>query len=141
MDRFDKYHPSLFSREQEGPAGPESELVIPQSTLYDIPVQTQHTPPKRHIVLFGYTPSNKKNVLDQVAKLADAFKKEEGKNYIKIWTEDASSLDAILRLNHKMINGEIIGVYRQNFGVVEDNGIYAKKKGIVKMIFEYLFGE
>lgn len=141
MDRLDKYHPSLFSRGQEGSTGPESELVIPQSTLYDIPVQTQHTPPKRHIVLFGYTPSNKKNVLDQVIKLAGAFRKEEGKNYIKIWSEDTSCLDAILKLNHKMINGEVIGVYRQNFGVVEDSDIYAKKKGIIRMIFEYFFGE
>lgn len=141
MDRPDKYHPSLFSREQDASVRFESELVIPQSTLYDAPVQTQHTPPKKHVVLFGYTPSNKKNVLDQVSKLVGTFKKEEGKNYIKIWSEDASSLDAVLKLNHKMINGEIIGVYRQNFGAVEDSDIYAKKKGILRIVFEYLFGE
>lgn len=141
MHRLDKYHPSLFSREQEASVGLENELVIPQNTLYDTPIQTQHTPPKKHVTLFGYTPSNKKNVLEQVSKLVGAFRKEEGKNYIKIWTEDASSLDAVLKLNHKMIGGEIIGVYRQNFGAVEDCDIYVKKKGIFRMVFEYLFGE
>lgn len=141
MDKSEKYHPSLFSREQETPIEVETEPVIPQATLYDTPVQTQHAPAKKHVVLFGFTPANKANVLEQISKIMGSYRKEEGKNYIKIWASDSSSLDEILKLNHTAINGEIIGVYRQNFGVIDDESIYVKKKGIFRMAYEYLFGQ
>lgn len=141
MEKSDKYHPSLFSREQEVSLDSKQEAVIPQTTLYDMPIQTNSTPAKKHLIVFGFSSSNKKNVLEQIQKLTDNFRKEEGKNYVKIWADDMSSLDDILKYNHKMINGEIIGVYRQNYGVIEDNDIYLKKKGVFKLALEYLFGE
>jgi len=141
MEKSDKYHPSLFSREQEVSLDSKQEAVIPQTTLYDMPIQTNSTPAKKHLIVFGFSSSNKKNVLEQIQKLTDNFRKEEGKNYVKIWADDMSSLDDILKYNHKMINGEIIGVYRQNYGVIEDSDIYLKKKGVFKLALEYLFGE
>lgn len=141
MDKSDKYHPSLFSREQEIMVETNHETVIPQNSLYDTPIQTQTIPVKKHLVIFGFSSSNKKAILEKLQKLCDNFKKEEGKNYIKVWANDMSSLDDILKLNHKTINGEIIGVYRQNYGVVEDKDIYKKRKGIFQIVSEYLFGE
>ncbi len=140
MDKSGKYLPSLFSREQEIMNEPEKEPVIPQTTLYDTPVQTQATLVKKHVVLFGFSPSNKKSVLDAIPKPTEDFRKEEGKNYIKIWSEDITFLNKVLELNYKIINGEIIGVYRQNFGPIDDSKIYEKKKGIFTIIYEYLFG-
>lgn len=140
MNKNDKYLPSLFSREQENYNETEKEPVIPQTTLYDTPVQIQPNLVKKHVVLFGFSPSNKKYILEQISK-ESSFKKEEGKNYIKIWSDDISFLDSLLKYNHKEINGEIIGVYRQNFGAVEDGDIYYKKKGVFSVIYEYLFGK
>lgn len=141
MNKPEKYHPSLFSKNEESVFSETQELVIPQNTLYDIPIQTQQTPMRRHVTIFGFSQSNRQNVIDQIEKCTKISRKEEGKNYINVWAEDTSSLDSLLKLNHKSINGEIIGAYRKNFGAVDDSDIYVKKKGLIRKIYEYLFGE
>lgn len=141
MSKNDKFLPSLFSREQVGTSEPEKEQVIPQTTLYDTPVKIQPNLIKKHVVLFGFSPANKKAVIDLISKEQSGFRKEEGKNYLKIYSDDIIFLDSLLKLNYKEINGEIIGAYRKNFGVVEDEEIYYKKRGIFTIVYEYLFGK
>lgn len=141
MNKTEKYHPALFSRNEEPYTAEIQEPVIPQSTLYDTPIQTQHTPLKKHVTIFGFSQQNRQAILEQIEKATKIFRKEEGKNYINIWTDDVSSLDALLKLNHKMINGEIIGAYRKSYGPVDNENIYLKKKGLFRKIYEYLFGE
>ena len=141
MESKDKFHPSLFKTSTEFIYEEEKEPVIPQNTLYDALVQTQNTPRKRHVTIFGFTQQNRENVIEQIERSTKMYRKEEGKNWISVWSDDVSSLDSILKLNHKMINGEMIGVYRNSFGIVEDSDIYLKKKGIFKKIYEYFLGE
>lgn len=140
MENSEKYHPILFSKDQEATYETKKEVIIPQATLYETPIQTHNVPAKKHLVIFGFSSSNKKYVMDHIYRLVNNFKKEEGKNYIKIWSDDMSSLDEVLKLNHKLMNGEIIGVYKQNYGIIEDNDIYVRKPGIFRIFFEYLFG-
>lgn len=141
MNKQEKYHPSLFDKSQEFVTVESQEPVIPQSTLYDIPIQTQHTPMKKHVTVFGFSQQNRQNILEQIEKTTKIFRKEEGKNYINVWTDDMASLDALLKLNHKMINGEIVGAYRKSYGAVDDEDIYVKKKGVFRKVYEYFFGE
>jgi hypothetical protein len=142
MERQDKYHPSLFERNNDHLiVEEENPFVIPQNTLYDAPIQTQHIPMRRHVTVFGFSQQNRVNILEQIERCVKVYRKEEGKNWINIWNDDISSLDALLKLNHKIINGELIGVYRKSFGVVEDPDIYIKKKGILKKVYEYFLGQ
>lgn len=141
MDKSEKYHPSLFGAKQVEVEDKEDEPVIPQNTLYETPITTHQTPLKRHITIFGFSHHNREHILGLVKKCAKIYRKEEGKNWISIWSEDAASLDKILKYNHKVINGEYIGVFRKNFGAVNDSEIYVKKKGILTKVYEYLFGE
>lgn len=141
MNKQEKYHPALFGRSQELQSTEAQEPVIPQGTLYDTPIQAQHTPLKRHVTVFGFSQQNRQAILEQIEKATKVFRKEEGKNYINVWCDDTSSLEGLLKLNQKMINGEIIGVYRKGYGAVDDEDIYVKKKGIFRKIYEYLFGE
>jgi hypothetical protein len=141
MNKTEKYHPSLFEKAQETITVENNEPVIPQSTLYDTPIQMHHMPMKKHVTIFGYSQQNRENILEQVAKITKVFRKEEGKNYMNVWADDISSLDALLKMNHKIMNGEMIGVYRRGYGVVDGEDIYYKKKGVFKKVYEYFFGE
>ena len=106
-----------------------------------MPLQAQHTPQQKHVTVFGFSQQNRPNVLAAIKKVLTIDRKEEGKNYIDIWAKDPASLDKLLALNCKCINGEIIGVFRRNFGAIQDDQIYSKSKGILQIIKEYLFGE
>lgn len=139
--KTEQYYPSLFNRPEEEQQEAEGGQVIPQNTLYDMPLQSQHTPCQKHITVFGFSPQNRQNVLAQIRKIVTIERKEEGKNYINVWAEDPSQLDNLLKFNYKTINGELIGVFRKNFGVVQDGDIYAKKKGLFRIIKEYFLGE
>ncbi|KAM0679856.1 hypothetical protein GINT2_002028 [Glugoides intestinalis] len=141
MGKQDKYHPSLFAKASETTLNEQQEPVIPQSTLYDIPIQSQTAPIKKHVIIFGFSQQNRQSILEQIEKTTKLFRKEEGKNYIIVWSEDNASLDALLKFNHKIVNGEIIGAYRKSFGAVDDPNIYLKKKGLFNKVYEYFFGE
>lgn len=139
--KTDQYYPTLFNRPEEEQTELDSSCVIPQNTLYDMPLQSQHMPCQKHITVFGFSQQNRANVLSQIRKTVTIEKKEEGKNYINVWTEDPSDLEKLLKLNYKTIEGEIIGVFRRNFGVIQDGNIYMKRKGLFRIISEYFFGE
>ncbi len=137
----EEYYPSLFESRQIEDEKPEQDGIIPQTTLYDMPLRSQRTPIQKHMTIFGFSSQNRENVLEEIKKIVNIDKKEEGKNYINIWGEDSCELEKLLKLNHKIINGEIIGVYRNNFGIINDPNIYLKRKGLFQIIKEYLFGE
>lgn len=135
-----QYYPALFSRVEAEPVEHETENVIPRTTIYDQPLESHYTPCERHITVFGFSQQNKPNVIAEIKKAASVKKKEEGRNYINVWTKDASDLERLMQLNHQTIGGEIIGVFRKNFGTVQSADIYAKRKSILAVIKEYLFG-
>lgn len=136
-----QYYPALFSRPEVEHVSQESGQVIPQNTLYDMPLQSHQMPSQRHVTVFGFSHDNRVNVLGRIRKIVAVKKKEEGRNYINIWTEDSAELDKLFALNHQMIEGEIVGVFRKNFGVAHTGDIYPRKKGVFRLIKEYLFGE
>lgn len=137
----EQFYQSLFNRDKTEDFEPDTDAIIPQTTLYDMPIRPQRTPTEKHVTVFGFSQSNRTNILAEVSKLVEIVKKEEGRNYVKIWAEDSLELEKVLKLNHKVINGEIVGVYRNNFGIINSNDIYVKKKGLFQIIKEYLFGE
>ncbi|KAI4290962.1 hypothetical protein PAPHI01_0236 [Pancytospora philotis] len=136
-----QYYPALFSKSETEEAKQETEHVIPQTTLYDQPLEAHHTPCERHITIFGFSPQNKLSVLAEIKRLASVRKKEEGRNYVSVWAKDPSDLERLMKLNHQVIGGEIIGVFRRNFGAVQSADIYMKKKSVLTVIKEYFFGE
>ena len=137
----DAFYPNLFAREGSGREPTKDAYVLPQNTLYDAPLQPQHTPQQKHMTVFGFSAQNRQNVLMEVKKLVSVEKKEDGKNYLNIWADDPAELDRVSSLNHRVVNGEIIGVIRRNFGAIKNEGVYASRKGIFQIIKEYFFGE
>lgn len=137
----EKYYPSLFSHSENELDETENKMIIPQTTLYDMPLQPQNSPLQKYMTVFGFSQQNRQSVLQEISSIITIKKKEEGRNYINVWAENTAELESLLKLNHKIINGEILGVYRNNFGIVSNNNIYAKRKGILKILKEYLFGD
>ncbi|KAI5181292.1 hypothetical protein PAEPH01_2799 [Pancytospora epiphaga] len=136
-----QYYPALFSRPEIEHEVQESGQVIPQNTLYDMPLQSRQVPGQRHVTVFGFSHENRANVLSRIRKMVAIKKKEEGRNYMNVWADDPAELDGLLVLNHQLIEGEIIGVFRKNFGLTQTGDIYQRRKGIFRIIKEYLFGE
>lgn len=135
------YYQSLFSRPESEAEPTKKGSSIPQGTLYDVPVQPQLAPKSRHMTVFGFSPQNREHVLSRIQELVQIDRKEEGKNYVSIWTDDPLELEKVMKLNYEVINGEMIGVLRRNCGVIDDEDVYAKKKGVFQIISEYLFGK
>lgn len=134
------YHPSLFTKPEEENAKTRKEGGIPQTTLYDIPIRVQTAPVSKHVTIFGFSPQNRESVLKMIFSTVRVERREEGKNYISVWTEDPMDLEKLMKLNFSRVNGEIIGVFRRSFGAVNDESIYAKKRGVFQAIFDYFFG-
>lgn len=138
----EKYYPSLFARTQgSAETLPDEKQVVPQATLYDMPLRSQHTPQQKHMTVFGFSPQNRENVLSAISKIVSVDRKEEGKNYFSVWSDNTADLERLMELDHTTISGEIVGVFRRNFGPIQDSNIYVKKKGIFGIITEYFFGE
>ncbi|KAL6121609.1 hypothetical protein NUSPORA_01456 [Nucleospora cyclopteri] len=135
------YMPDLFSRAQSVTNTTHNKQIIPQNTYYDASVCVQHVLETRHVTVFGYSQQNRLEVLNKIKNIAKVQRIEEGKNFLSIWCEDVQELEKIVKLNHQKIQGELIGVFRQNFGVIDKPDIYAKKTSLLQKISNYLFGE
>jgi len=135
------YHPTLFAEEETVRVDRDAPMVVPQKSLYDMGYQSQHSKERPHVTVFGFSQHNRENVLNAMRKRVNLEKKEEGKNYVNIWTENPLDLEELMAMNHQIIEGEIIGVLRRNCGPVTDKEIYVKRKGLFRVILEYFIGE
>ncbi len=128
----------LFDRETENHNDTNnSHFEIPQNTLEETTIAVQHKHQTKHVTLFGYSILNKKNMFNKISQMVKIVKFEEGKNYMNIWCENLNELEDLVKLNQTEINGELIGVFRRNFGVITDDSIYQKEDGIMRRILKY----
>ena len=134
------FMPSLFNRNEEVRDTTYKKQVIPQNTYYDMGVAAQHNPETRHVCVFGISNRIRAEVIVKIRSMANVQRLEEGPNYINVYCDDIEDLEKLVNLNLSKINGEIIGVYRKNFGLVKSVDVYAKQKGLLERLKEYFFG-
>lgn len=139
------YYPSLFDRKRtkieekedfevdEGEA-PHLEL----KTLYDEATVPQKLGRKNYITIFG---SNNIGFLEEKARsLGEIREIEYGRNYLNVIYDSEESSIKLMDLNRQTFNGEILGVYRQQTVISNEEDIFVKKKSLFSRIFEYFFG-
>ncbi|KAM0685796.1 hypothetical protein COBT_002989 [Conglomerata obtusa] len=128
-------YPSLFlHKKHESVSKPIIQTSsIPTSTLHEtvIPVKKEETD---FVVLFGMNYMRLKDVPE--AKKGNVI--ETGHNWIKVTFDDELKFVQCLCNDRKMINGEIIGCYRNVEKISEK--IAECKKGFFTRIKEYFFG-
>ncbi|KAI5151409.1 hypothetical protein ENBRE01_2119 [Enteropsectra breve] len=134
------YHPNLFSRESEERSRETIGEVVPQNTLHDIIGDGVERPKKIYATVFGYSFGNRDEVIKQMRGRASIARIEYGRNYMDVWVEDTMQLDRLVAMDRQKVNGEIIGVFKNNFGANYDADVYASRKGVFSMIYEYVFG-
>ncbi|ADM11779.1 uncharacterized protein Eint_070140 [Encephalitozoon intestinalis ATCC 50506] len=141
-----EFHPSLFRRKNR----PEdiSEAVtevkstsIPQNTLYEEPLVSQHRAKKKYVTVYGFTAGNLDAVMDTVKSCGEVLEVEYGRNWINVLFDNEDSIKRCLRLNTTMIEDEIVGTFRQGGGIIDSSDIFVRKKGVFTSIMEYLFGD
>lgn len=139
------YHPRVFKRaehrEEEQNAQSKRVVNIPENTLYEEPLLVQKKPSKKYITVFGFSSSNLENVIFKIKQTLQFDHIEYGKNWINVMIQNEDDASKLLKLNTCYVNGEIVGVFRESYGVIEDKDIFLKKKGIFSKILTYLFGE
>ncbi|KAH9411895.1 hypothetical protein HK407_02g03390 [Ordospora pajunii] len=141
-----EFHPSLFRRKcrAEGPADMELDIKpapIPQNTLYEEPLVSQHRVKKRYVTVYGFTPANLEAVLDMIRSCGDILEIEYGKNWVNVLFGGEEGIKKCLRMNTSIVGEEMIGVFRQGGGVVDDKDIFVRHKGVFTSIMEYFFGD
>lgn len=139
------YYPSLFDRkkakleEKEDAEEKEHEVShIELKTLYEEATVPQKLGKKNFITVFGT--NNIELLEEKVRSLGEVREVEYGRNYINVIYDSEESSTKLLGLNRKMLNGEILGAYRQQTVVRSDEDIFLKKKGLFSKIFDYFFG-
>lgn len=141
------YLPRVFKKniEKEQPSIRETpiverEAVIPENTLYEESLVLHKRPNKKHITVFGFTQKNLESVIKKIKEVAQVEHIEYGKNWVNVIC--ISGENELIKLNKGHINGEIIGVFRDNCNViVEDKDIFLKKEGFFSKVLAYFFGE
>eukprot|EP00866_Antonospora_locustae_P001965 jgi/Antlo1/1965/137 len=140
------YYPSLFDRKkgrvEEIDAIKEYRPVEHRrelKTLYDEATIPQKLGRRNFITIFGS--SNIEMLEEKVRSLGEVKDIEYGRNYLNVVYDSEESNRSLLGLNRQVVNGEILGVYRQQLVVNnEDDSIFIKNKSIFSRIFEYFFG-
>ncbi|KAF9763278.1 hypothetical protein NGRA_1373 [Nosema granulosis] len=139
------YHPRVFKRAEqkveEQSTQSKKSINIPENTLYEEPLLVQNKPSKKYITVFGFSSSNIDNVILKIKQTLQFDHIEYGKNWINVMIQNEDDASKLLKLNTCYVNGEIIGVFRESYGVIEDKDIFLKKKGVFSKLFTYLFGE
>nr|AGE96385.1 hypothetical protein ECU07_0210 [Encephalitozoon cuniculi] len=140
------FHPSLFRRKNKSEGMPEAvsetkSASIPQNTLYEEPLVSQHKARKRYVTIYGFTPGNLNAVMDAAKSCGDILEVEYGKNWINVLFDNEDSIKRCLKLNTAVVEDEIVGAFRQGGGIIEDWDIFVRKKGVFTSIMEYLFGD
>lgn len=141
-----EFHPSLFRRKnrKDGSAevAPETKQApIPQNTLYEEPLISQCKSRKKYVTVYGFSPDNLDVVLEMVKSCGEISEVEYGKNWVNVLFLNEEDVRKCLRMNTTMVEDEIIGVFRQGGGVVDDRDIFVRRKGVFSSIMEYLFGD
>lgn len=141
-----EFHPSLFRRKNKGAGDAEAvpeakQAPIPQNTLYEEPLISQRRAKKKYVTVYGFSADNLDAVLDTVRSCGEVLETEYGRNWVNVLFGSDESVKRCLRLNTAMVGDEIIGVFRQGGGIVDDKDIFLRKKGVFTSVMEYLFGD
>lgn len=139
------YHPQVFKRaehkQEEETIKPTKTSNIPENTLYEEPLLVQKKPNKKYLTVFGFSPSNLDNVIKKIKETLQFDHVEYGKNWVNVMIQNEKDACKLLKLNTCFINGEIIGVFRESYGVIEDKDVFLRKKGLFSKVLGYFFGE
>ncbi|EQB60796.1 atp-dependent 26s proteasome regulatory subunit [Vairimorpha apis BRL 01] len=140
------FHPRIFKKniapietQQKESIKIDEQIIIPESTLYDESLVVHEKPNKKAVTIFGFTSKNLDSVLKKIREFVQIEHIEYGKNWINVVCK--SNDQDLLKLNTFMVNGEIIGVFRETSGLIDDKNIYVKRTGLINKIIVYLFGE
>ncbi|KAG0437281.1 hypothetical protein DMUE_3785 [Dictyocoela muelleri] len=125
----DQFYPPLFNTKKK---------PIPQKPP-DIPLNTlKHEQTRKsaldEITVFGY--SDHKKMIERINECGKVLSLEYGSNYTRVIFDDEESYKKCLKMNHKVIDGNIVGVFRNK---VEVKNCVKAEGGLLKKIFEYLF--
>ncbi|EOB14499.1 hypothetical protein NBO_27g0054 [Nosema bombycis CQ1] len=139
------YHPRVFKRteqkQEENNVQSKNTVNIPENTLYEEPLLVQRKPNKKYITVFGFSGPNLENVINKIKQTVQFDHVEYGKNWINVMIQNEEDASKLLKLNTCYVNGEVIGVFRESYGVIDDRDIFLKKKGVFSKLLTYLFGE
>lgn len=141
-----EFHPSLFRRKSKAEGMPEAvgevrPAPIPQNTLYEEPLVSQHRARKKYVTVYGFSAGNLDAVMDAIKSCGDVVEVEYGRNWVNVLLDSEEGVRRCLRLNTAMVEDEIIGAFRQGGGVVDDRDIFVRKRGVFTSVMEYLFGD
>lgn len=141
-----QFHPSLFKRKNKEsvagePVAEMKQVEIPQNTLYEEPLVSQRRAQKRYVTIYGFTADNLEAVLEMARSCGEITEIEYGKNWVNVVFDGEEGVKRCLRQNTTMVGDEIVGVFRQGGGIVEDRDIFVRKKGVFACVMEYLFGD
>ncbi|KAL0265910.1 UNVERIFIED_CONTAM: hypothetical protein PYX00_011627 [Menopon gallinae] len=140
------YYPSLFDRKKGKVEEVESikeyrpvEHRKELRTLYDEATIPQKLGRRSFVTIFGS--SNLEMLEEKVRSLGEVRDIEYGRNYLNVVYDSEESNRSLLSLNRQVVNGEILGVYRQQLVVnSEDNSIFIRNKSMFSRVVEYFFG-
>lgn len=136
-----QYLPSFFNKtlhnEEINKQDSQDKIEIPLSPLE--PLQPKLI--KDTLTIFGFSKENLPNIVNEINKYKP-HSIDYNSNYINIQL-DTKDFKNILKLNRTKINGEIIGVYRNNLIGDLDSDIFdnesMKKEGFFKKLFKLFF--
>jgi hypothetical protein len=139
------YYPSLFDRkknkveEKEDVKEREHEPYKTElKTLYEEATVPQKLGRKNFITIFGTT--NIEALEEKVRSMGEVKDIEYGRNYLNVTYDSEESSRKLLGLNRQVLDGEIVGVYRQEAVVSSEQDVFVKKKGGFSKLLEYFFG-
>ncbi|KCZ78306.1 hypothetical protein H311_00664 [Anncaliia algerae PRA109] len=139
-----EYYPSLFNRKkkqlrEEKEIKPVEETKkIKLVSLLDTAITPLKPIKHNYITIFGSTDTH---ILEEKVRSIGEIKEiEYGKNYLNVIYENEESNQKLLELNKTFLNGEMIGVFKQNNVVKQDEKYFYNRKGIFYRIFLYFLG-
>lgn len=113
----------------------ESEFVNEPLVLPQHPLTAQQVSLPT-VTLFGFSQSNKKYILEQLAQIDELVSISHGDNFVKFLFKNPVNNEKVLEWNRKVVNGEIIGVYES----VARVGKVCQERSWMWAVWEYLFG-
>ncbi|EPR78767.1 hypothetical protein SLOPH_2106 [Spraguea lophii 42_110] len=139
----DTYYPSLFKKQKKQILNENDKFTypcsIPLNTYYeDDRYNVVNKVEKEYITVFGFSSENTEKIVELIKTKGSIKNMEYGRNYVNVTFEDVNDYEDVISMNRTMVEGEYIGVFRNN--MVSRGNIKKKEKGLISKMLEYLFG-
>lgn len=125
----DQFYPQLFKTKTK-----KTIKKTPDIPLNTLKHEQARSTPLDEITVFGY--ADHKQMVDKINACGTVLSLEYGTNYIKVVFDDEDSYQRCLKMNHKFVDGNIIGVFRNR---VAAKSCVKEETGLLRKIFTYLF--